>query len=113
VRRIFDLYLNRHDGRTMGIKEVAKLLNASGQTMRGRPWGIQKVHKVLSLPTSRGEFYYNVIDSRSGKKRPPSEWITVRVDPIIDTETFERARQRREGWRPSACRHADCPHPCY
>src|SRR5690606_2987697 len=43
-----------------------------------------------------------VIDSRNGKRRPPSEWITVQVEPIIDAQTFERARQRREGRRPTA-----------
>lgn len=102
VRRIYELYLTGHDGRTVGIKEIVKLLNDSGQPMRGGPWSIQKVHKVLSLPTYHGEFYYNVIDSRAGKKRPPSEWIAVQVDPIIDAQTFERVRQRREGRRPSA-----------
>lgn len=57
---------------------------------------------VLSGAAYRGEHFYNVIDSRTDKKRPPSEWIAVTVDPIIDAETFELVRQRREGRRPSA-----------
>jgi site-specific DNA recombinase len=102
VQSIFGLYLDGHEGRRMGIKEIAKHLNERGQLMRGRVWGIQKVHRILSAPVYRGEFAYNVIDSKTGKKRPPSEWIGVPVEPIIDAETFERVRQRREGRRPSA-----------
>jgi len=102
VRAIYDLYLDGHEGRRMGMKQIAKHLNARGVLMRGSIWGIQKVHKVLSAGVYRGEFAYNVIDSKAGKKRPPSEWITIKVDPIIDAETFERVRQRREGRRPSA-----------
>ena len=102
VRRVFELYLEGDGARRMGMKEVAKYLNERGALMRGKTWGIQKVYKVLSSPVYRGEHFYNVIDSRAGKKRPPSEWIAITVDPIIDAETFERARQRREGRRPTA-----------
>ncbi len=102
VRRIFALYLKGFEGRRMGMKEIAKHLNERGQLMRGRTWGIQKVCKVLSGAVYRGEHHYNVIDSRAGKKRPPSDWIAVQVDPIIDAETFERVRQRRASRRPSA-----------
>lgn len=101
VRRIYELYLTGHEGRTMGIKEIAKHLNERGQLMRGRPWRIQKVHEVLSSRTYLGEHYFNVKDSRSGKKRPPSEWIKVMADPIMDEETFERVRQRREERSPA------------
>ena len=102
VRRIYELYLSGHEGRSMGFKEIAKCLNSRGQLMRGRPWGIQKIHSILSSETYRGEHHYNVIDSHNRKKRPPSEWIPVAINPIVDAETFERVRQRREGRRPSA-----------
>src|SRR5678809_737277 len=75
------------DGRSMGMKEIAKYLNQSGRLMRGRTWGIQKVCRVLSSTTYRGEHQYNVIESRTGKKQPPSEWIAVKIDPIVDSET--------------------------
>ncbi len=101
VRRIYELYLEGLDGRTMGIKEIAKYLNARGQLMRGRPWRIQKVHEVLSGRAYLGEHYFNVKDSRTKKKRPPSEWIKVMADPIVDEETFERVRQRREERSPA------------
>jgi len=102
VRCIFELYLSGLNGRTVGVKEIAKHLNERGDRMRGGLWGTHKVHKVLSDTTYMGECRYNVIDSRAGKKRPPSEWIAVPVEPIVDAKTFERVRQRREGRRPSA-----------
>jgi site-specific DNA recombinase len=102
VREIYELYLKGHDSRSMGFKEIAKLLNARSLTMRGGRWGIQKIHKILSTRTYCGEFYYNVIDSKSGKKRPPSDWIAIPIAPVIDAESYERVRQRREGRRPSA-----------
>lgn len=51
VKRIYALYLGGHEGRSLGIKEIAKHLNERGQAMRGRLWRIQKVHEVLSSRT--------------------------------------------------------------
>ena len=101
VRRIYELYLSGHEGRTMGIKEIAKHLNERNHLMRGRPWRIQMVHKMLSSRSYLGEHYFNVTECRTRRKRPPSEWIKVTADPIVDAETFERARQRREARAPA------------
>ncbi len=101
VRRIFELYLHGHEGRALGIKEIAKYLNSRGQLMRGRLWGIQKVHKILCSETYRGTLWYNVRDSRSGLKRPPSEWVRVEVPAIVDAEVFARALTRRRARAPS------------
>ncbi len=102
VRTIYGLYLHGLDGWNMGIKEIAKHLNGRQLLMRGGAWGIQKIHKILSSETYRGELLYNVIDSKTGVRRPPADWITVAADPIVDSETFQRVRHRREGRRPSA-----------
>ena len=96
MRMAYDLYLNGHQGRSMGIKEIAKHLTAAGLLMRGRPWNIQKVHKVLSNPLYRGEYCFNVIDSKEGKKRAPTEWVVTNIPAIIDAATFETVRERRE-----------------
>ena len=102
VRRIFDLYLNGHEGRSMGIKEIVKHLNQRGLLMRGKPWRIQKVHDVSIEPrTCSGSTHFNVKDSKTGKKRPPSEWVMVQSDPIIETAAFERARERRRARAPA------------
>jgi site-specific DNA recombinase len=101
VRRIYELYLHGFEGRSMGIKEIARHLNERSQLMRARPWRIQKVHEVLSAPTYLGEHFFNVKDSHTGKKRPPAEWITVKSEPLIDMESFERVRQRRRARAPA------------
>lgn len=96
VRNIYRWYVEGLGGRTMGMKEIVKELTERGISMRGRPWRIQKIQEILSGRAYVGEHYFNVKNSRTGETRPPSEWITVKSDPIIDAETFERVRELRE-----------------
>ena len=96
VRDIYSWYLNGLGGRTMGMKEVVKELTARGILMRGRPWRIQKIQDILSSVAYLGDHYFNVKNSKTREIRPPSEWILVKSDPIIDPETFDRVRELRE-----------------
>ena len=48
VREIYRLYLAGHDGQVLGMKAIATYLNRQGLTMRGRPWRIQKVNRLLA-----------------------------------------------------------------
>lgn len=100
VRHIYDLYLNGHQGRTLGIKEIVKYLTERGQLMRGGPWSIQTMHEVLSSRAYLGEHYFNLRNSKTGVKRPPAEWIMVKAEPIIEAQTFERAAALREARSP-------------
>ena len=101
VRMIYDLYLVGHQGRVMGCKEIAKYLTEKGLLMRGNSWRIQKVHKVLSDPLYMGDYYFNVIDSKSKQKRPPTEWVKTSIPPIVDAVKFEQVRIKRESRAPS------------
>jgi site-specific DNA recombinase len=101
VRRIYQLYLEGHAGQSFGIKKIAEYLNEQGQLMRGRPWRIQHVHKVLRSRNYVGEHVYNVKDSRQGKKRSPDQHIVVPIPAIVDRGTFEHVRERREARAPS------------
>lgn len=101
VRMIHDFYLNGLNGKAMGCKEIAKHLTDKGLLMRGKPWGIQKVHKVLSDTLYMGEYYYSVTDSKTGQKRPPSEWVKTDIPVIIDAAVFERVRGKRALRAPS------------
>ena len=96
VRMIYDLYLNGLNGKTVGIKELAKHLTEKGLLMRGKPWGIQKVHKVLSDTLYMGDYYYGVVDSKAGQKRAPTEWVKTSIPVIIDAAKFEQVRAKRE-----------------
>ena len=100
VRNIFDLYLNGHNGKTFGIKEIGKYLTQRGQLMRGNPWSIQKLHDILSSRGCIGEHLFNQRNSKSGEKRPPEEWLIYHSDPIITPEQFDRAAQLRESRSP-------------
>ncbi len=95
VRHIYALYLHGLDGHPMGMKTIVKHLNDAGTLMRGRPWRIQKLADVLTDRTYRGEYCYNMRDSRSGELRPESEWVRCAVEPIIDAETFDAVRRQR------------------
>ena len=101
VRIVYGLYLHGYEGRALGIKEIAKQLTDKGLLMRGKPWNIQKVHKLFSDPLYRGEYCFNVIDSKEHKRRAPAEWVITPIPPIIDAAAFEAVRQRREAHAPN------------
>ncbi len=100
VRMIYDLYLHGLSGRVMGGKEIAKHLTEKGLLMRGKPWGIQKVHKLLSDSLYMGDYFFSVVDSKTGKKRPPEEWVKTSIPAIIDASIFEQVRAKRESRAP-------------
>lgn len=100
VRNIYALYLNGYQGQTMGIKQIVKHLTERGQLMRGSDWSIQKMHNVLSNRAYLGEHYFNVRNSKTGETRPPSEWIMVKAEPIVDIETFTQVAALREARSP-------------
>ena len=102
VREIYRLYLDGHDGKVLGMKAIAAHLNDQGLTMRGRPWRMQKINRLLADPLYAGCFYFNRRDSRTRKERPQPEWIAVAVPAIIDAGTFERAAKRRASCSPKA-----------
>ncbi len=101
VRQVYDWYLHGLDGRVMGCKEIVKHLMDKGLLMRGSAWNVHKTHKLLSDSLYMGDYHFNVIDSKTGQKRPPDEWITTAIPAIIDASTFERVRARREERAPN------------
>ncbi len=96
VRMIYDLYLNGLSGKSFGVKDIAKYLTDKGLLMRGKAWRMQKVHIVLSDTLYMGEYFFNVLDSKTGQKRPPTEWVKTNIPVIIDAARFEQARRKRE-----------------
>lgn len=96
VRIAYDLYLNGHQGRSMGCKEIAQHLTSRGLLMRGKPWRMQKLHTLLSDPLYMGDYYFNVTNSQTREKRPVEEWVKTPIPAIIDAGMFERVRRKRE-----------------
>ena len=101
VRLVYDLYLNGFEGRMMGCKEIVKHLTDKNLLMRGCAWNVQKIHKLLSDSLYMGDYYFNVIDSKTSQKRPPEEWVKTTIPAIIDASTYERVRAKREARAPS------------
>ncbi len=101
VRMVYDLYLNGHEGRMMGCKEIAKHLTDKGLLMRGSSWNIQKTHKLLSDSLYMGEYFTNIRDSKNNCNRPPEEWVKVAVPAIVDAAIFENVRAKRESRTPA------------
>ncbi len=101
VRLIYEYYLHGLESRVMGCKEIAKHLTEKGLLMRGRPWNIHKIHTLLSGTLYIGDYFFNVVDSKTGQKRPQDEWVKTVIPALIDAATFERVRARREERAPS------------
>lgn len=101
VREIFALYLRGAGGRRLGVKEIAKHLNASGVRMRGRLWRLQKIHNILSSVTYTGTHIFNMLDSKTFRRKNEDEWIKIPVPAIIDQATFDKAAQIRKVHAPA------------
>ncbi len=104
VREIFDLYVDgKDDSPRIGIKEIAKRLNARGITMRGKPWRIQKIHDILSSLTYVGWHVFNRTDSKTMTRKDESEWVKVPVPAIIEQSQFDNATKLRAALTPMKC----------
>ena len=101
VHQVYDWYLHGLEGRVMGCKEIVKHLTNKGITMRGSAWNVSKTHKILSDSLYMGDYHFNVIDSKTGQKRPPTEWVKTSIPPLVDAATFERVRSKREARSPN------------
>jgi hypothetical protein len=106
VREIHRMYIA-----LPGAKGVARALNARGCRYRtGAPWTKNLVLDVLTEAADRGLHWWG--RRRAGRARPRSEWIAIKVEPIVDAEVHEvvqRLRTARELSRRSG-RAAAKPH---
>ena len=101
VCKIFDLYLNGNGKKLLGMKGIACYLNEQGITRRGCKWSRTAVNKILGDKVYVGEYYFNKTEAKTRKIKPESEWVRIKIDPIIDMETFKRAHQLRKYRSPS------------
>jgi hypothetical protein len=100
VRLIYRLYLDGYQGLPQGMKHIATRLNQEGITLRGNPWRAQKVNEILADTAYIGEYVFNRYSARDKIAKPQDEHITTQIDPIIDRETFEQVKAKREKHAP-------------
>ena len=94
VKRIFDLYINGNEGRSMGAKEIATLLNTRNITLRGAQWNKSRIHEVLANTVYINEYYFNKRDQTTKLLKPKSEWVKLEVESLFEADYFEAARRR-------------------
>lgn len=100
VKKVFALYLTGYKGKTLGTKAIAAHLNERGITRRGQKWTRSKTHELLSERAYIGELFYNKYNSKLKVKRPASEWVLIKVEPIVSVDVFLRAEKRRHSSSP-------------
>lgn len=87
IRKIFQYTLDGY-----GRNVVARMLNEEGipafRTTEG--WGASSIHKVLNSISVLG--HYQPTTTENGKRVPRGEPIKDYYPPIIDSDTFEKAR---------------------
>jgi DNA invertase Pin-like site-specific DNA recombinase len=85
--------------------QIARELNLQGvPTNNGRPWNRARIGYLLRNETYMGNLVYNKSSQRLGTKvvrNSPDLWVRHEgcVEPIIDQDTFTRARAIREARR--------------
>lgn len=95
VREIFDLYEHGHEGRSMGMKAIAKYLNDAGKLRRNRRWQAQSIHIVLSDAVYLGTYLFGGRRDPDSANLEEGKAIPVPVPQIIDEARFKRLAVRR------------------
>jgi site-specific DNA recombinase len=103
VHEIYELYVNGINGPRMGMKDIAKTLNAKGTLARGKLWAVQRIHEILSSTTYCGWYAFNRRDSKTFKIKDEADWVKTAVPAIIEQELSDKASKLREAWSPTKC----------
>jgi DNA invertase Pin-like site-specific DNA recombinase len=91
VRRIYDLALGRR-GVPQGVKAIVNDLNAAGCRHHGKPFHISSVHRILTSTTYAGTLHFNRREARSGREKPPEQWLMISVPSIVTQEEFDQVQ---------------------
>ncbi len=92
VRKLmYELFLTHQKKKT-----VARLLNESGyRTRNGSKFTDTTVDRLLRCTTAKGIRRANYTKSMGAKKhwklKPKEEWVETPIEPIVDTQTWDRA----------------------
>ena len=103
VRRVYGMCVR--DG--MGAPAIARRLTAEGVPLakEGKRWYDGTIHRILSNETYKGTWWYGrarYVSAEDGVRvydQPEDEWIGVPFPPLVDEETWEKAKAlRRRRW---------------
>ena len=103
VRRVYRMYVRNGKG----APAITRQLNADGVPLakEGKRWYDGTIHRILSNETYKGTWWYGkarYVSTEEGVQvydQPEEEWIAVPFPPLVDEETWEKARVlRRKRW---------------
>lgn len=102
VLLIYQLYLGGEgNSGPLGIKEIAKRLNAGGhRTRRGGRFGVGGVHTILTSKTYVGQATFNRRNSKTGALKAESEHIAVEVPAIVEQVMFDAVQSKLKANNP-------------
>ena len=103
VRFAFDFY-NQPDSSI--LKVTRKMRQMGYKTKEGHLMREDVVHDILRDPIYIGKWFANKHDSKTGGLKPVSEWIEVKVPPIVSEEVFNKAQEYLSGRRNYSVRNA-------
>ncbi len=83
VKQIFSLSEKGVNGKPLGVKSIAEMLNKKLQYRRGTKWNRNSVSRILRNTAYIGDFVYN-----SGGREP----IIVKIPAIIDRNQFDNVQ---------------------
>lgn len=95
ARLVFGLYL-RGDGSSgpMGVKKITEWLNDhGGRTRQGARWGIGPIHRMLTDPIYKGDYWRN-------RDSEASEPILISVPAIVSTDSFDQVQRTLKSKNP-------------
>jgi site-specific DNA recombinase len=91
VRQLFHLYVAGN-----GAKSVAQALNERGLLYRrGKAWSKDLVLHVLDEPAVAGTYYWGQWSAKRKNWRNESEWLPLRVEPLVESSLYELAMKLR------------------
>lgn len=97
VRELFQLYIANN-----GAKSTARELNRRERWYRkGKPWSKDLVLKVLEESAVAGTYWWGKHDAKTRRKKDRSEWLPLKVEPIIEPTLFDLARRLRSQREPT------------
>jgi site-specific DNA recombinase len=97
VRELFQLYVANN-----GAKSVARELNRRERWYRkGKPWSKDLVLKVLEESAVAGTYWWGKHDAKTRRKKDRSDWLPLKVEPIVEPALFELARRLRSQREPT------------
>ena len=76
-------------------KSVAKWLNSRGYRSRtGATFGTGILYKILTNTVYIGQWKFNQISARTGKRKPASEVVTSSVPALVEEYIFEEVQRQ-------------------